>query len=298
MLKSFAEMAERVAACSQKTVVLAGADDPHALEAVLAAHEKGCIDYLLVGEKDKTIEVASTLGKTVDQSRIVPAESGVPAAIAAVRQIREHRGDFLMKGKMTTSDLLKQVVNKEHGIPGPGIMSHIAILEAPAYHKLMFFSDAGMILRPTLAQKVSILENALTFLKKLGYDRPKVGVLAAAEMVNPKDPTSTDAAQLKELWENGRFPDCILEGPISFDLATVSEMAAAKNYESPVSGDVDLFLVPDYTAGNLLCKGIILMGNAKMAGCVLGAQAPVVLTSRGASEEEKYFSLLLCAALS
>jgi phosphate butyryltransferase len=175
-------------------------------------------------------------------------------------------------------------------------MSHIAILETPAYHKLVAVTDGGMIPYPTLDQKEMILKNAVDFFHSLGYSSPKIAVLAASESVNEKMPETVDAKVLKEMAGNGEFGDCFVEGPVSMDLVFSKESAAIKEFRSLIVDDVDILLTPTIACGNILSKSMIYLGGSKMAGCIVGAKVPIVLTSRGASAEEKYLSLLLCAA--
>ena len=281
---------------ARKTVVVAGAHDEHALEAVLKAHKDGIIDYILVGKKAGIFEIENALFHDIKETDIVEAAEDQEAAFKAVELIRNGKGDFLMKGKMETGTLLKEVVNKKTGIGKGGIMSHMCILEIPAYHKLMGFTDGGMIIDPTLEEKVGILENALELFRNLGIKSPKIAAVAAVETVNPKMKETVDAAELKKMFLEGKFGDCCIEGPISCDLTFSKEAAAIKKFESPVTGDADIMLVPNITTGNIMTKALICLAGAKMAGCILGAGVPIVLSSRGASFEEKYYSIMLCAA--
>ncbi len=295
-LKNFNELVEMVKKKPVRKVVVAAAHDEHALEAVLKAHKEGLVEYVLVGKKDEIIEKGKKLGYTVDESAIVPAEEDKEAAFKAVELIRQDKGDFLMKGKLETATILKEVVNKETGIGLGGVMSHMAILYIPKYHKLVGFTDGGMIPHPTLEQKVGILNNGLDLFRKLGYDCPNVGVLCAAENYNPKIPESADAAELKKMADAGKFGKCNLEGPISIDLSFSKEAAKIKGYNSPITGEVDILLAPNMATGNIASKAMLLFAGAEMTGIILGSKVPVVLTSRGSSFEEKYYALMLCAA--
>ncbi len=280
----------------RKTVIVAGAHDEHTLEAVLKAHENGLIDYILVGKRAGILELGKALSYDIKETNIVEAGEDAEAAFKAVELIREGKGSFLMKGKMETGTLLKEVVNKETGIGKGGIMSHMCILEIPAYHKLMGFTDGGMIIDPTLTEKIGIIENALELFRNLRIDSPKIAAVTAIETVNPKMRDTVDAAELKKMCLKGKFGDCCIEGPISCDLTFSKEAAAIKKFESPVTGDADIMLVPNITTGNIMTKALIYLADAKMAGCILGAKVPIVLPSRGSSFEEKYYSIILCAA--
>lgn len=298
MIKNFEEFAAKAKALSKaRTVVVAAAHDEHALEAVLKAHADGVVNYILVGHKDEIINKAENLGYVAAENCIIESRSDNEAAFKSVELIRNGQGDVLMKGKMETSTLLHEVVNRETGIGKGGIMSHMAILQIPSYHKIVGFTDGGMCMYPDLDQKQAILENALELFRGLGYQEPKVSVVAAVEVVNPKMRETIDAAEIKKMAAQGRFGRCIADGPISMDLTFSKEAAEIKGFESPVTGDVDIVLVPDIAVGNISTKGLICLAGAEMAGCVLGAKVPIVLPSRGSSFEEKYYSLMLCAAI-
>jgi len=190
--------------------------------------------------------------------------------------------------------LLKEVLERETGIRGTGTLSHLAILEVAAYKKLIGITDGGMIPNPTLAQKADIAVNAATFFRQIGCKTPKIAALCASESVSPKIQETVDAAELQEMCRKGELGDCLLEGPISFDLAISKESARIKGFNSQISGETDILLVPNITVGNVLAKGLTYWAGAKMAGCVLGATVPIVLASRGASAEEKLFSIMIC----
>ncbi|CCX59279.1 putative uncharacterized protein [Blautia hydrogenotrophica CAG:147] len=282
----------------KKTVALVRAEDDHALEAVAEVVKKGLIDAVLVGNREAIKKTAEKIGFSVTDDQIVDAEDSESAAAEGVKLIREGRADFLMKGKLETSQMLRPVVNKQTGLNKGGVMSHVSLTEVPAYHKMVLTTDGGMLPYPTLEQKKHIIENAVYVMNRLGYEEPKVCVLAASETPNPKMPESMEAAALKEMNQKGEIENCIVEGPISFDLAMVKEKAEIKGYESPCAGDADILIVPNIHAGNILGKCLIEMANSKMAGLIVGAQCPIVLTSRGASSEEKFNSLMLACIVS
>lgn len=282
----------------KKTVALVRAEDDHALEAVAEVVKKGLIDAVLVGNREAIKKTAEKIGFSVTDDQIVDAEDPESAAAEGVKLIREGRADFLMKGKLETSQMLRPVVNKQTGLNKGGVMSHVSLTEVPAYHKMVLTTDGGMLPYPTLEQKKHIIENAVYVMNRLGYEEPKVCVLAASETPNPKMPESMEAAALKEMNQKGEIENCIVEGPISFDLAMVKEKAEIKGYESPCAGDADILVVPNIHAGNILGKCLIEMANSKMAGLIVGAQCPIVLTSRGASSEEKFNSLMLACIVS
>ncbi len=275
---------------AKRKVVLAAAHDEHALEAVILADKNNIAEPVLVGDKPRIEKMLADFGIAADKFAIYHTENDSEAAKKSIELIREGKGDFLMKGKLQTADLLREVVNKETGLSLGKPMTHVAMQEVPSYHKLLAVTDGGMMMYPDLEAKKSIIENAVDVFLKMGYDCPKVGVLAAVEVVNPKMPEAVDAAELKKMNQEGIIKNCIVEGPIAYDLAVNAESSVIKGYESPVAGDVDILVVPNITAGNILGKSLIYSGNAKMAGFVVGAKVPIVLTSRGATTEEKYLS--------
>ncbi|MCK9216692.1 MAG: bifunctional enoyl-CoA hydratase/phosphate acetyltransferase [Firmicutes bacterium] len=281
---------------SLKKVAVVSAEDKESIEAAISAVKNKITEPIFIGNKVKIEEILTKIDVEVNDFKIYNADTVEDAAIIGVRLINEGKADFLMKGKLETGQLLKAVVDKNNGLGIGGIMSHVAFKSLPRYHKLLVITDGGMNLYPNLEQKKAIIENAVKALINLGYDKPKVGILAAVEKVNPKMPETIEAAQLKEMNEKGEIKNCIIEGPISFDLAICKERAIAKNYTSEVAGDADILVAPNITTGNILGKCLVEMAGAKMAGLVLGAKAPIVVTSRGSSMEEKYYSLAFAAA--
>ena len=278
-------------------VAVAGAADAHTLEAVARVAAEGIVRPVLVGDSGEIRAAMAEAGMAEAGVDIVQATEPAEIAACAVSLVREGEADFIMKGKLETSDVLRAVVNKQTGLGQGRTMSHIAINEVPSYHKLLITTDGGMLLAPTVDQKRDVITNAVEALRSLGYDEPKVGVLAAAERVNPKSLDSVDAAELKRVWAAGELPGCVLEGPISLDLALVPERAKTKGYDSPCAGDCDVLVVPNITAGNILGKSLVEMAGAKMAGLIVGARCPIVVTSRGSSAEEKYNALVIAASM-
>jgi len=294
MFRNFADLQKSLSASDPKTLVVAAAHDKHTLEAVYEAVEALPMKYLLVGDKAKILELSRELGKTPDEGDIVSTSDDAECAQTSIDLIREGRGNVLMKGLIETGTLLKAALNKENGIRGTGTMSHLAMLEVPGYQKLVAVTDGGLIPHPTLEQKADIIRNAVGFCRGMGMEKPKVAVLAAAEAVSEKMPETKDAAELQAMCERGELEHCTVEGPLSFDIAASKESAAIKKHPSKIAGEVDILVVPAVATGNILCKGLLYWGGAKMAGCVLGAKVPIVLVSRGATAEEKLFSIMLC----
>ncbi len=281
---------------AKKKMAVAVAADHHTLEAVIDAAKNGIIDPVLIGDSGKIKEILSEMGESVSEDAIYHETDEVLACEKAVSLVKEGKADFLMKGLVDTKVILKAVVDKEKGLGKGATMSHFGIFEVPSYHKLLVVVDGGMVPYPTLEQKKDIINNAVDTLLSMGYQNPKVGALTCVEKLNPKMPETVEANQLKEMNISGEIPNCIVEGPISFDCATSSEIAEIKGYKSPVAGDADIVLCTDIHSGNILVKCLLTMANAKLAGFIVGAKCPIVLTSRASSAQEKYLSIVVSAA--
>lgn len=296
--RSFDELIDKVKNYpSMKRMVVAAAGEEHTLLAALHARREGIARPVLVGDKEKILGILKKLGEEVPEEDIYPATDNKEAAELSVSLIREGKADFLMKGYLDTAVLLKAVVDKEKGLGKGGVMSHFSMFDVPSYHKILVPVDGGMVAYPTLEQKKSIIENTVETLRSMGYDCPKVGVLACVEKVNPKMPETVEAAELARLNQEGEIRNCIIEGPISYDCAIDAEIAGLKNYESQIAGDVDVLVAPNIHAGNIMGKMLACTCKAKMAGFVVGAKCPIVLTSRGTSAEEKFLSIAVSAAV-
>ena len=296
MLKNFDSLKKSAQGKGAKAIAVAAAEDLHTLEALKDLAQHISVRFCLVGQREKIESMCTEIGFSVDGVRIIDAQGEEDSAAKAVELVAAGQADILMKGKLQTGTLLKAVLNKETGIRQGGLMSHLAVLESPNYHKLMFITDGGMNPNPDAEQKRAILENTVVFMHKLGLKNPNAAVLAAVETVNEKMPETVDADILVQQSKSGEITGCTVEGPLSFDLAISQESAAIKGVDIKMAGQADIFLVPNISAGNIMSKSLLYLGGAKMAGCILGAKVPIVLTSRGATAEEKFLSFLLTIA--
>lgn len=278
-----------------KTVAAVCPDDSATLGALIHAEEHKICHSILIGDPEKITPFLKQRKVPETSLWIIPAQEPAEAAAKAVSLIREGRADFIMKGNLDTAILLKAVVHPDSGLRDQPLMSHLAFLEIPGYHKLIVLTDSGMVLEPTFEQKKQIVSNAVATLRDMGYTQIKIGALAAVEKVNPKMRETVEAQSLADLCQQGEWPGAILEGPISYDLLMSREIALKKNYNSRISGDADVMLVDRMTTGNILGKALIVSANAQMAGVVVGAKVPIALNSRGSSQEEKLHALMLAA---
>ncbi|OHX66576.1 bifunctional enoyl-CoA hydratase/phosphate acetyltransferase [Flammeovirga pacifica] len=298
MLKSISELTDILnKQTTKRRLVLCAAADDNALEAVYKAYKDDIIEPILVGNKHEIKELCDELGFVFGRSvKIIHKIEYKEIVKAAVSLIHDGKADFLMKGHISTAELMRGVLNKEWGLKKSRCISHIALFDLPAYHKPLALTDVAMNIAPDLDTKIAILNNAIDFMRKLGIEKPKVAALAAVEMVNEKMPATLDAALLTIMANRGQIRNCEIDGPLAFDNAISQESSSHKGIKGSVAGNADLLLVPDIEAGNVLYKAFVFFASAKVASIILGAKAPIVLTSRADSMETKLNSIRLAAA--
>jgi phosphate butyryltransferase len=298
ILKKLEDLRGIVANEPIKKLVLAAAQDQHSLSAVLRAWKDGIIEPILIGDKESILTIAASNGYDITGLRIVHEPDTEIAVELAVKMVSSKQADVLMKGKVGTSTLLKCVLNKDWGLRTGNLLSHIALFEVDTYHKLIAVTDVAMNIAPDLKDKIAIVNNSITFLHKLGIPNPKVAVLGAVEMVNENMEATLHAALLSKMNQRDQIKGCLIDGPLAFDNAISLESSQQKGIRSEVAGDTDLLLMPDIEVGNVLYKSLVFFAKAKVASVILGALAPIVLTSRSDSEQAKYDSIMLAAAAS
>ncbi len=277
-----------------KKVVLsvAAAHDEEVLLAIQSAVEKDIIVPILIGEENKIREISKEIKFDLNGIKIIQKDTIEECAEAAVKLVSSKEADFVMKGLLDTSVILKAVLNKEWGLRTDSLLSHVMVYEIPAYDKLLVTTDGGMNIAPDYDQKVKILKNAIEATKPLGLEEINVACLAAKEKVNPKMPATVDAKALQEAGERGEFGEgVIVEGPLAFDLAVSKEAAKIKGFESRVAGKTDIMLMPTIEVGNGIGKTLTYFAGGKSAGIIMGAKAPIVLVSRADSHESKLYSI-------
>jgi phosphate acetyltransferase len=267
--------------------------DDVSLGGAVEAARLGIITPILAGPAERIRSVAKESGLDITRYEIIDAPHSHAAAAKAVEQIRLGRAELLMKGSLHTDELMSEVVTRETGLRTPRRISHVFVMDVPTYHKVFAITDAAINIFPSLEDKVGILQNAIDFFVALGRERPKVAILSAVETINPKIPSTIEAAALCKMAERGQIEGAILDGPLAFDNAMSVEAAQIKKITSPVAGDPDILLVPDLEAGNMLAKNLTYLSRAQAAGIVLGARVPIILTSRADNERTRIAS---CAA--
>ena len=277
-----------------KKVVLsvAAAHDEEVLLAIQSAVDKDIITPILIGDENKIREISKEIKFDLNGIKIIQKDTIEECAEAAVKLVSSKEADFVMKGLLDTSVILKAVLNKEWGLRTDSLLSHVMVYEIPTYDKLLVTTDGGMNIAPDYDQKVKILKNAIEATKPLGLEEIKVACLAAKEKVNPKMPATVDAKALQEAGERGEFGEgVIVEGPLAFDLAVSKEAAKIKDFESRVAGETDIMLMPTIEVGNGIGKTLTYFAGGKSAGIIMGAKAPIVLVSRADSHESKLYSI-------
>ena len=296
-MKNFTELIEFAKKKAPKRCVVLCADDETVLAGVRMAQELNLVSPVLVGNRDDILECAKSGNLHMENVEIHDAKDENEAIAQSISIVKE-QGDFLMKGMLSTAAFLKGVLNKEWGLRTGKILSHIAVLEIPGYHKLIFMSDGGMNPKLSLKIRVDIITNAIETMRALGIEQPKIGMIAASEAVNPDMPETTDAAKIVEMYKRGDIKNGIIEGPYGFDVAVSKKAAEHKRIKSNIAGDVDFLLMPNISTANIWAKGLIYFAKAKAAGMVVGAAKPVIMLSRADEPVTKLNSIALGVAIS
>lgn len=297
MAKDFNELLKLAQKRGKKILSVAVAEDAEVLSAVKNAVDLGIVSPILVGNKEKILDIMKEVGLKEEEVEIINEDDKTQAARHATDLVSRGKAHILMKGLLDTSIIMKQVLDKEIGLRSENIISHVAVFDVETYHKIFIVTDAAMILAPDINQKKKIIENAVALARVLGIELPKVAVLAAKEKVDPKMEATVDAGKLKEMNIEGQIINCIVDGPFALDNAINKESARIKGIHSPVAGDADILLAPDIEAGNILYKSLTFFAKAKSAGLIIGTKAPIVLTSRADNHEAKLMSIALAALL-
>lgn len=291
-MRLFNEVIEAVRDYPVKDLAVAAAEDHTVLEAVAEAVRENMVRATLVGNELAIRKVAEEHQIDLGNMRIVHERDPIRAAATATAMVSAHEADILMKGHIHTDDFLRAVLDKERGLRSGSIMSHVYIFEHPQRESFLFMSDGAMNIAPDLATKAAIILNAVHVAHAFGIEEPKVAVLAAVELVNPAMQATVDAATLHIMAERGQFsPKCLIDGPLAFDNAISPWAAQHKKVKGPVAGQADVLIVPDIEAGNILAKSLVYLGGLTVAGLVVGAKAPIVLTSRADQARAKLVSI-------
>lgn len=293
MIRNMKELLEEARKGEPGRLAVAVAQDSFVLDAVVQAAELGVVAPILVGDREQIEQVLVDLKADPRAYRIIDEADKTEACMIAARLVRDDEADFLMKGIVDTAVIMRAILNRDNGLRTGRMISDVLALEIEGYDHLFLVTDPAMSIAPTLPQKADLVRNAVDIAHALGNDNPKVAVLAAVEKVNEKMPCTVDAAELQAMNERGEIEGCVVQGPLQFDNAVSVEAAKHKGISGVVAGNADIMLVPDIEAGNMLVKAAEFFGHAKKAGVIVGAKAPVALTSRASSAESKLYTIAI-----
>ncbi len=280
----------------KKRLSVAFANDAHTIEAVSKAIDLGIVDGILVGDESIIKTVCAEVNVDVNKFKIVQESDEMKAAHTAVKLVNDGEADFIMKGLVSTDKYMRAILNKETGLlPPKAVLSHIVVLKAPTYHKLLIVTDVAVIPAPDLKQKVALTNYVISVAKSLGIETPKVAMITATEQMSAAMPACVDAAIIAKMSERGQIKGALVDGPLALDVAIDKESVKIKKLKSVVNGEADCLVFPDIEAANVFYKTASKLCNAELGAMLVGAKCPAVLTSRGDSAETKTYSIALAA---
>jgi phosphate butyryltransferase len=296
---NFENLLEQVKKQPEKRLVAVNGVDVNTLEALNKAVEMGLVKAILTGDKGRIEETCTNLNIDINNYEIIHTLSERDAAEKAVGLIHDGKADLIMKGMVSTDKFMKVLLKKEYGlVPPRGILTHVALMENPNYHKLLVFSDAGVIPYPDLQQKISMTRYLIQTAKSLGIEKPKVAVIAPTEQIIISIQSCMDGATIAKMSEHGQIEGGEVDGPMALDVAINRDSASIKGFTSPVAGDADCLLFPNIDAANVFYKTNSKLCKAQMAGIIAGAKVPAVVVSRGDSERIKFNSIAMASLIS
>ncbi len=299
-ISSFAELTAHLQSVQQrKRIAVANAVDSHTLDAVQMAVDAGIVEAFLIGDV-AAIESPHLFEEHVlsPYIHIIDIPEVKEATLEAVRMVKSGEADILMKGLVNTDIILRAILDKEKGLlPHGNVMTYNAALEIPGYHKLVFFSDPAVIPSPNFVQRTAMIKYAIASAHKFGIEKPKVALIHATEVANPKIHYMQDYLDIMDEWRKGEFGNVIMDGPLDIFLALDSERGGIKNVATPVLGDADILIFPNFESANCFYKGVSLFGGAEMGGLLQGTEKPVVMTSRSESVKSKFYSICIACIL-
>lgn len=298
MIKKLDDLFDELKSRPTKRIIGAYACDSHTIGAIYNAVKKGIVSATLVGDEKKIADVCKSENIDISLFDIVNEPVDTKAAAKAVDMINKGEGDILMKGTLSTDRYMRAILNKENGlVPPKAVLSHVTVIENPAYHKLLIVGDVAVIPAPDLDQKIAITNYLIRTAHALGIDKPKVAAIAATEQMLPKMPACVDAAIISKMSDRGQIKGAIVDGPLAFDVAIDKESAEIKGVQSPVAGDADCLLFPNIETGNVFYKTSTKLCKAELGAFVAGAKCPCILSSRGDTVNTKLYSIAIAAML-
>jgi phosphate butyryltransferase len=296
-ITTFDEMVSRARKVGPVHIAVAAAHDPEVLKAIDRALREGIVEATLVGDWPAIEAYAAQTGVELSGTHIIHEPDLRLAARRAVGLARSGQAGVVVKGQIKTADLLSTALNRDVGIRGPGLLTHVALYELPGMDRLVYLSDSGVVVYPDVYQKLEIIKNVVAVAHRFGVVEPKVAILAASETVHPKIPASIDALALAKMAEQGWVEGAVVDGPLGLDFAISPQVTRPEGSDSPIAGLADVLIVPNVEAGNIVAKGLLYFAHARMAGLVVGARVPIIISSRADSAETRYLSLAMAAVL-
>ena len=292
-ITTFVDLIAEARRIGPKMVAMTVPHEPEILLSAQEAEKEGIADCTLVGDRDLIRRLAAE--QQIDLTRMMVIHEPDPRAAArkVMELVRLGHADLAMKGKLETGDFLRAALDREAGLRVGRLFTHVAVFEVPGFNRFLFVTDSGVVVAPTLEQKVEIVQNAIMVAQRLGVQEPRVAILAATEMVNPKIPTTMDAANLAKMADRRQIQGGYVDGPLALDNAISPESAAIKGIKGAVAGVADILVTPDVEAGNMLAKAITYFAKGKMAGVVVGGRSPLIVASRSEPQETKLVAMAL-----
>lgn len=292
-ITTFAQLMKEAREVGPKTVAIAAAHEQEILLAAEDAEKRGLADCILVGDRTAIGEIAEQASIHIGRMMVIHEPEPKQAARKVMELVRLGHAQIAMKGKIETGDFLRAALDREVGLRVGRLLTHVGIFEIPGFDRLIFISDAGVVVAPTMEQKIEIVQNAIYVAQRLGVEQPKVAILAATEMVNPKIPATLDAANLSKMADRGQIEGGLIDGPLALDNAISPESAQIKGIKSDVAGRADILIPPDVEAANVLAKAITYFAKGNMAGVVVGGKSPLIVASRSDPHGTKLVSMAL-----
>jgi len=296
-VSTFEEMVSEARRVGPVRIAVAAAHDPEVLRAVAQAQREGMVEAILAGDWPSIEAYAAQAGVDLAGATLFHEPEPAQAARHVVDLVRAGKADVVVKGQIKTADLLSVALNRHIGIRGRGLLSHVGIFELPGMDRLIYLSDSGVVIDPDVYQKLEIIKNVVGVAHVFGVIRPKVAILAATERVHPKIPASIDALALAKMAAQGWVEGAVVDGPLALDLAISPRARELADSEAPIVGRADVLIVPNVEAGNIVAKGLQYFAHARMAGLVVGARVPIIISSRADGAETRYLSLAMAVIL-
>ena len=293
MFQSLYQLVEAACQKGPVKIAVAAGHDPDVMEALKRARELNLAEGMLVGNPEKMVPLAQSVGFELRKDQVIPEPDDTASARTAIALVREGTCSLLMKGKINTAALVRAVLDKEAGLRTGRLLSQVIVFQVPGMSRLMLMSDAAINIAPTVEQKAEICRNAIEVAHAIGIEKPNLAALCAFEFVNSEMPATLDAACLSMMCQRGQIKGAYIEGPIALDVPLSKFAADRKGVSSPLTENTDILIAPDIEAANIMYRAIIYFGQGESGGVVMGARVPLILLSRAETPETKLRSIAI-----